>query len=189
MSASLRTEPLTPQQREEIALAKERAKVVRRAAGVASVNGWVTAVIAALSAPFAPFSMVGFLVTAGLAIVAYNEFRGRKRLLKFDPGAAAFLGWNQIALLSLIVVYCAWMMFHGLGSFAAEIQRQPELASVIDSPELFDEVIRYVVVGFYGTIILLSAVFQGLNSFYYFTRRKYIVSYLQETPEWVRDIA
>jgi hypothetical protein len=192
MSAPATTQPLQPltsEQREEIALAKKRAKAVRRAAGVANINGWVTAVIAVLSAPFAPFSVVGFLVTAGLAIVAYNEFRGRKRLLDFDPGAAAFLGWNQIGLLSLIVAYCLWMMFSGPGSLSAELQRQPELAAAVGSPEIFDELFRYVVIGFYGTVILLSVMFQGLNAFYYFTRHKHIARYLQETPVWVREIA
>ena len=49
-------------------------------------------------------------ITLGLSIVAYNEFRGRKRLLNFDPSAATMLGWNQLGLLAMIVVYCLWML-------------------------------------------------------------------------------
>jgi hypothetical protein len=37
-------------------------------------------------------------------------------------------------------------------------------------------------------VIALSAIFQGLNAVYYFTRRKHIEAYLQETPAWVQEI-
>jgi hypothetical protein len=196
MTAPPATDPLTPQQREEIALAKERSKAIHRAAGVANFNGWVTAVIAALSVPFAPFSVVGFLVTVGLAVIAYNEFRGRNRLLAFDPSAATLLGWNQVGLLSLITAYCFWMMFAGIGTFTEEFQRQldavqqsqAELGNPPISTAGLESLVGYIVVGFYGTVIVLSIVFQGLNALYYFTRRKYVEAYLQQTPEWAREI-
>ncbi len=34
----------------------------------------------------------------------------------------------------------------------------------------------------------MSVVFQGLNAIYYFTRRKLVASYLEETPDWVVDV-
>ena len=85
--------PLTQSHQDEIASAHDRAKKIRKAAGVANFNGWVTGIFAVSSAPFALFSLPGFIVTVGLSIVTYNEFKGRKRLLRFDPGASAFLGW------------------------------------------------------------------------------------------------
>ncbi len=197
MIAPPAAEPLTPQQRREIALAKERSKSIRRAAGLANFNGWVTAVIAALSAPFALFSIVSFLVTVGLAIVAYNEFRGRRRLLQYDPSAATLLGWNQIGLLSLITAYCLWMMFVGLGTLTAELQAQldavqqsqPDVANPLGPTDGLETLVNYIVIAFYGTVIVLSVIFQGLNAIYYFTRRKCIDAYLQNTPEWARDVA
>jgi len=95
--------PLSREHHQELALANSRAKKVRRAAGVAAFNGWSIGIVAALSVPFALFSISGFLVTLGLAIIAANEFRGRRGLLRFDPAATALLGWNQIGLISLIV--------------------------------------------------------------------------------------
>lgn len=197
MTAAPATAPLSPQQRQEISLAKDRAKPIRRAAGVASFNGWVTAVIAACSAPFALFSVVGFLVTVGLAVVAYNEFRGRNRLRSFNPGAAVLLGWNQVGLLALITAYCVWMMLTGLDGFTEELnaqlaavqQSQPDLENPLGSAAGLDAMVNYIVVGFYGTVIALSVVFQGLNAIYYFTRRRLIVDYVQTTPEWAREFA
>jgi hypothetical protein len=171
-----------------LVLAKGRTKAIRKAARVAAFNGWATGIIAAFSAPFALFSVAGCIMTVGLAIVARNEFRGRKRLLAFDPASTALLGWNQIGFFLLIAVYCLWMLRCSIGSFAAELQAYPELKDALGSLDGFDSLYRYVVVGFYTTVVSLSAIFQGLNAFYYFSRRKHIESYLQETPTWVQEI-
>src|SRR3954466_8096324 len=79
------TGPLTADHRRELSAARERARVIRKAGRVAAFNGWTTAIIAAGSAPFAFGSPITVALTAGLALVAFNEFRGRKRLLNFDP--------------------------------------------------------------------------------------------------------
>src|SRR5688500_6396703 len=84
--------PLTFEHRQDYALARKRARRIYKAAAVASFNAWATALVAVLSAPFALFNIAGFATTATLSLVAGNEFRGRKRLLQFDPYAAAILG-------------------------------------------------------------------------------------------------
>jgi hypothetical protein len=184
--------PLTQEHHRELALATERAKRIRKAARVANFNGWTVGIFAAASAPFAlfSFSVAGLFVTAGLTLVAYNEFRGRKRLLRFDPSSATLLGWNQLGLLALIVVYCLWMLFTGLtgaGPFAAEMRADPDIAAAFGSLK-FDDLYKVLVVAVYGTVIVLTATFQGLNALYYFTRRKHLEAYLQETPDWVLDL-
>ncbi|MCO8124683.1 hypothetical protein NHH03_23290 [Stieleria sp. TO1_6] len=173
--------PLSQHHYDDLALATERAKPIRRAARVATFNGWTMAIIAALSVPFAISGWVALLVAIGLTIVAIVEFRGRNRLLKFDPSAASLLGWNQIGLLTLIVVYCLWMLFGG----ATDIQAHPELAQLLGRDGL--ALYRTFVIGFYATVIALTVIFQGGNAFYYFTRRKYIVAYREQTPQWVQD--
>lgn len=183
--------PLAQEHRRELALANQRAKKIRKAAGVAAFNGWATGIFAALSAPFALFSIAGLFVTVGLSVVAYNEFQGRKRLLRFDPLSPALLGWNQVGLMALIVLYCLWMLFAGLtgaGPFAGEMQTNPELAGALGSLSQFDEFYKVLVVAVYGTVIVLSVIFQGLNALYYFTRRKHVEAYVQETSEWVLDL-
>jgi hypothetical protein len=183
--------PLTSECRQELSLANGRAKKIRKACSVAAFNGWVTAIFAACSAPFALFGIDGFVVTVGLILVAYNEFQGRKQLLQFNPAAASRLGWNQVGFLVLIVLYCVWMMFTGLsgdGPFAAELAAKPELAEALGSLDEFDALYRFLVILIYGTVIVLSVIFQGLNAFYYFTRRKHVEAYLAATPEWVLEV-
>ncbi len=183
--------PLTPEHRHELTLAQERARPIRRAARVASFNAWATGILAALSAPFALFSVTGLLVTVGLAAVAYNEFRGRRHLLAFDPAGANILGWNQLGLLTMIIVYCLWMIYTGLtgaDSFATELRAIPDFEAALGSPDQFGDLYRVMVFAVYGTVIVLSLVFQGLNALYYFTRRKYVEAYVRETPPWVVDL-
>lgn len=183
--------PLEPQHHVELATANDRAKKIRKAASVAAFNGWVTAVFAVCSAPFAPFSLVSFLVTVGLSVIAYNEFQGRKRLQMFDPGAAKLLGWNQLGFLGLITGYCVWMLFTGLTSespIAAEVAANPDLERALGSLDQFDFLYKAIVVAVYGTVIFLSVIFQGINAVYYFTRRKHVEAYLSETPDWVVDV-
>jgi len=183
--------PLSRDHYRELALAKARSKKVRAAASVAAFNGWTMGVIAALSVPFALFSVAGLLMTAGLSVVAYIEFRGRRQLLRFDPSAAPLLGWNQIGLLTLIVIYSLCTLRTGLtgpSPLAAELQSQPELGDALGSLEEFDGLYRSMVVAFYGTVIALSTMVQGMNALYYFTRRKHVVACLRETPEWALDL-
>jgi hypothetical protein len=40
----------------------------------------------------------------------------------------------------------------------------------------------------YGSVIALSALFQGANALYYFSRRKYVEAYVRDTPVWVVDL-
>lgn len=174
-----------------MALAAERAKPIYKAARVANMNGWFTAIVAVLSAPFALFDLTGLVMFVGLSLVAYNEFRGRNRLRKFDPSGASLLGFNQLSLMAVIVVYCLWMMFTSLTSpspFATELSATPELKEMFGSLGDLDDLYQSVVIVFYGTVILLSVVFQGLNALYYFSRQKYVDQYVAETPEWVRDV-
>ncbi len=154
-------------------------------------NGWATAVVALLSAPFALFSISGALVFIGLSVVAYNEFRGRNRLLQFDPSAATFLGWNQLGLLAIVVVYSLGAIQSNLNeakSITAELGAYSDLETVLGTPDEIETLARQIVFLFYGSVIAASVVFQGLNALYYFSRRKHIDAYIADTPEWIRQL-
>src|SRR5204862_5301320 len=96
--ALLADNPLSVSHRRELADARDRAKTIRKAARVAAFNGWTTGAAAIFSAMFLIFdrSGIAIAITIGLSIVAFNEFRGRKRLLNFDASGATLLGWNQL---------------------------------------------------------------------------------------------
>jgi succinate dehydrogenase/fumarate reductase cytochrome b subunit len=83
------------------------------------------------------------------------------------------------------------MLFTGLtgeGPFAAELKTKPELRAAFASLDGMDQLYRVLIAAVYGTVIVLSVVFQGLNAVYYFTRRKHVSDYVRETPDWVLDL-
>jgi hypothetical protein len=185
------TGPLSAAHHEQLAAARDRAKPIRKAARVAAFNGWTTAGIAGLSLPFALFDRTGALLTLGLALIAYNEFRGRKRLLNFDPSAATLLGWNQLGLLAMIVVYSLWSMYGSFGeasALSAELKGYSELDGLLGNSGGLDGLFKQVSIAVYGGVIVLSAIFQGGNAWYYFTRRRRIDNFIAATPDWVRDV-
>lgn len=183
--------PLSDVHHRALVAARDRAEPVRRVGRVATFNAWTTAILAGLSAPFAIFSVAGFVIFVGLSLVAWNEFRGRRRLLEFDPAGATILGWNQLGLLALITIYCLWAIYSNLwgsASIDAQLRANPELQAAFGSLDGMSQLIQPIVLAFYGLVIALSALFQGGNALYYFTRRKYVEKYANETPAWVIDL-
>jgi hypothetical protein len=187
--------PLNVEHRRELVAARDRSTPIRKTARVAAFNGWTTALIAALSAPFSLFSPVGLALTVGIAFVAFNEFRGRKRLLAFDPSGASLLGWNQLGFLAMIVAYCLWSMYSGVSidtSLPPELHSADMEALLAQSGGIGDLLdpgfINKLVVYFYSGVIALSMLFQGGTALYYFSRRRLVEEYVAETPEWVRDV-
>jgi hypothetical protein len=183
--------PLSDSHHRALTAARDRAEPVRRAVRVATFNAWTTAILAGLSAPFALFSFAGLVIFAGLALVAWNEFRGRRRLEQFDSAGVTILGWNQLGLLALITVYCLWAVYSnlwGTESIDAQLRANPELKAAFGSLDGMSQIIQPIVLAFYGLVIGLSALFQGGNALYYFTRRKYVEKYVRDTPAWVTDL-
>lgn len=183
--------PLDMQQQEQLALAQRELKPIQRLVKVATFNGWVSGVLAALSAPFAIFSISGFIMTTGLAIVAYNEFRGRQMVREFNPKGGELLGWNQVGFLTLIVVYCIFQLAYGLlgpNPIEAELAKTPALGQVLGSMDQFIFMYQMILVAIYGLVIVLTLVFQGYNAYFYFSGRRKLEAYLDRTAAWIVEL-
>lgn len=176
---------LTREQLHAIAQARWQGRKISRAARVAAFSGWTMAVFAFITLLSGLFSFVSLMLGVGLSIVSYYELRGSKRLRALDDRAPILLGFNQIALLAIIVLYCSW------GIWQAVFGPSPYdsyLAAGGDTAELIEpiyELNRAIMSAFYVFILCISVVIQGCGALYYFTRRRHLVAYLRNTPEWV----
>jgi hypothetical protein len=174
--------PLSPGQRDDLTRAGERARKILAAGRVATFNCWTLGVFGAVSLLYGLFSLTGLIVGICLAILAWNEFRGRELLRQFEPNGLKLLVRNQVGLMSLVVAYCLWSMYQTVANPNIEVARLEELAGL---PGDFATDLTMIV---YGLAIVLTLLFQGINARYYFTRTKLLADYLRETPRWIIDL-
>ena len=174
--------PLTPQQREELAEANQRAKKLLGAAKLAAFNGWTIGVFAAISLLLGIFSLTALVMGVGMAVVARNEFRGRMMLRRFGADGPRLLGRNQLGFMALIIGYCLWSIYQTLSNPITEIAGLEAIAGSVG------DIVTNLTLAVYGGVIVLTALFQGLNARYYFARVQRVEDYLDKTPGWIVDI-
>lgn len=184
--------PLTAEHLNQLAHARLRAKKLRKAGGVAMANGCIVAVFSGgsflfvlVSAMFGELDLTGLVMGVGLALVAWNEFRGRGMLRRFELRGCRVLGWNQLGLMAMVIGYAAWMLgksLWGPSPYEEAVAGEAMLAGPLGS---INKLYKMISLAIYGGLIAGTLVFQGLSSLYYFTRRKHVEAYLRETPQWV----
>jgi hypothetical protein len=175
--------PLTPEDTAQLAAAIDRSGKIRKAAKMAGVNGWVLAISAAFTAPFAPFSPVAFLLVIALGILSWNVFRGRKMLQAFQVAGPDLLWKNEIGLMVVVVIYCAW----GIRSaVAGPVNPSMEELEVI-APDLVD-LMGELTVAVYAIIMFVTVLFQGAMARFYHGRIELVREYLAETPGWTVEV-
>ena len=197
MPAAVRS-PLDESQFEQIRMATLARGAVRSTAGRAHTSGIVTVVIAAVSllVSFVSFSFLGIFVSLGVCAVGVVEMIGASRVRIGDASACRLLGWNQLALLGVITVYCVIQMATFSADDASNAVLSPEsrsqLAALKGGPsgpiDMIDKYAPRVVYGFYGLVIALSAAFQGGMAMSYFSRRKHVEAFNAQTPQWIRRV-
>jgi hypothetical protein len=137
---------------------------------------------------FGEFDIIGLGMGGGLALLAWNEFRGRAMLRRFELQSCHALGWNQVILMTMVIVYSAWMIgtaLWGPGVYDEAIAAESTLAGPLGS---INDLYKMIAIAIYGGLIVGTLLFQGLNALYYFTRRKHLEAYLSETPQWVLEL-
>ncbi len=186
--AALQSSPgegFTQGQLDELQDAAVRAKKIHRAASVATFNYWTLGLFGAPALAMGLFSLPSLFIGAGLLLVAYNEHRGAKMLRKLDLRAPKMLGLNQLGLIAVLVAYGIWGVAQGLNAenhYAEQIASMPQLAPTL---EPLGELYATLSIMVYGGVIAFAFIFQGFNSWYYFSRAKWMRRYLEQTPTWV----
>lgn len=179
--------PLAPEHLRAIELARTRSKKVRRAAGVAKGSGWTLAIFAVITMMGAVFGDVTSLVMGvALGALAFNELRGGKMIARYDAAGARVLGFNQLILGFVIVLYSGWSLYAASktpmlsqleGGTTGDAQIDATVQSISD----------FATYGLYGTLAGAGFIGCGLTALYYFTRARIVRDVVAETPPWVLD--
>ena len=174
---------LTPEQRKELADAKDRSRAFMGAARTATFNIWTIGSFAAITILFGLFSLTAMVLGVGMAVVTWNEYRGRAMVRRFDREGPRLLGRNQLGLMVLIIAYALWSMYQTTSHPDPELAQLDQILGS-DTSSLVAELTIYV----YVAVIALTGLFQGLLARYYFKRIALVDAYVRDTPPWVLDM-
>ena len=153
---------------------------------VATIDAWLTAIFAGLTALSGLFSIVGLILGLALGVIAWNAFRGASELKQFNPAAPRRLALNQLALAGLLISYAVYSIFTAsLSSEFGAAMADPELARMLGP---IDQFIHLITILVYGGLIIGTTLAQGLAALYYAGRAKHLHAYRAATPEWILQI-
>jgi hypothetical protein len=178
-------QPLSPEHLRQLAAAQALGKKLARAVNVALFDGWAIATFATLTFLLGLGSVSGMLVGAAMGVIAYFELRGAKGLRRLDLQAARTLGYNQVALGSLLIAYALWSLVReltGAGEYATLAASDPQLG---DALKPIEALTRMLSVAVNLGLIVVSLIAQGSLAAYYFSRVRYIRTYVEQTPAWI----
>ena len=196
-AAAGRSQALSPAQEQALAQASDRARTLQRAGKLAKFNGWSVAACALLSLPLALFDAWALVAAAVLGTSAYVELWGARLFQQRDLRAPRVLALNQLALLGVVLAYCATRIHSALTGPSLEeklAHEQPDLMQLLgdtSDPATRDlllglsDLYTVLMLSIYGAVMVASVLFQGGCAAYYYTRLSHLRAYLQQTPPWV----
>jgi len=166
--------------------ARSRAKKLRRAASIGAFSGWTILIFAGITAVSAILGDVAAMVM-GLALgtLGWNELRGVAMLKRFDPRGARVMGYNQIGLGLLIVIYAAWSLRSAADNPLLSAQGGSTGDAQADA--MISEITGVVTYGLYGSMMVAGLIGPGLTAWYYFSREKIVRAFVANTPPWALE--
>lgn len=182
--------PLSPAHMRILTDARTRAKKVRRAARFAAASASTLAFFAAISLLFSLFGdRVALFTGIALAALTWNEFRGARLLGAFDLRGPRCLGWNQLILGLVIVVYAVWQ---SVASDPSSLMGAPSGSSgdpqvdelLASTTQSIGPLVSAITYGVYGAVGFLGALTTILTAWYYFSRAALIHRLVKSTPAW-----
>jgi len=190
------TTPPTREHLAQIAVAKRTSAKIRRAVQAGTFSAWTTALFAITTLLFLAFgfSFWGFVLGAGMSVIALVEFRGVADLKRLDVTAPRRLALNQLA-------FCVGLFLYGAISLFSALQDPQALVSSAMSQigggdalggagmeKQMTGIVRMAAIALYGGVMFAALVGPGLMALYYHTRKHYIEQYVSQTPSWILDL-
>lgn len=191
------TGDVDPDRDEQLRAGAARLRPLRRCSRVALWSSLTLIAFGGMSTVFALATLdVGGLAVGGAVLgvgVAEAVFRGQ--LERGDVRAPRRLALNQVALILAVAAYCLVRLTASPDEVGALVF-SPETAAALADAEgplatmghdletMATGLVRIV----YGVMLAVIVLAQGSLALYYATRRRALVAYVDETPEWARGV-
>jgi hypothetical protein len=178
---------LTEENIRQLSEARKSSAKIRRGVFVARFDGYTVGFFGAvtfLGSLVMGLEWSGIAIGTALVIVAYVELDNAKRLSRLEPIAVRNLAINQLGLAGAMVIYALWSLFaitHGTTGAGED----PEVANLMSE---YGPMVRQLEMLVYYCLIAVAIFFQGGLALYYSRLQKHIDVYVNETPEWIRQM-
>jgi hypothetical protein len=98
------------------------------------------------------------------------------------------LGWNQLALAGLLILYALWSIYGTLTTDNTWEMIESAGPEVREMLRPMADLMRQLMVVVYGCLIVVAIGYQGGLALYDFSRVKHIRAFLEKTPTWILQI-
>jgi hypothetical protein len=179
--------PLSPEHLWQITEARKSSRKIRRAVSVARFDGWSLALAAGLTFVLSIGDRSGMAIGILLAAIAGVELYNANRLRALNPQAARVLGFNQIALALLLIVYSICKIYaamSGKGEVDQIGQADPMAAQMLKDTGI-TQMVTTMELAIYSGLIAYAIFAPGGMALYYFTRVKHVRKHLSQTAPWI----
>jgi hypothetical protein len=190
--------PLDTEQLRVLGETRTLGRKLRTARGIALANAIGLGSFAFLALASDVVSLSLSPISVALGLLAYNEERGRRLLVALDERAPRLLALNQLALLGLMVVYCAsnaYTVWSGPDPLVALTSQSAELGDTLrevseQTGASFTELgswARAAALATYAAVLAGSLLVQGLMARYYRSLRGSLDAFAR-APAWARAL-
>ena len=182
-------------------------KTFTRILTLSGLNGWSVVIIAGLASALALFmgDLVGLSVGVLAVVSGFMELKGRRLLKKRDAWGMRWLVRAELLLLAVLACYAA----RGLVSFNADYMRDQVIPEAREKLQLagislneflgnygiteaqLPALMRVVTLSLYGTVLLVTLLYQGGMVLYFRSKTKEVADllYVQAAPQrWERPM-
>lgn len=179
---------LTEENIRQLSEARKSSAKIRRGVSVAKFDGYTVGFFGGLTflgSLVMGLEWSGIAIGTALVTVAYVELGNAKRLSRLEPIAVRNLAINQLCLAGALVIYALWSLFAITHAPPGTAGEDPEVANLMAE---YGPMVHQLEMLVYYCLIAVAIFFQGGLALYYSRLQKHIDAYVNETPEWIRQM-
>lgn len=158
-------------------------EILSRVLSVASFDGRLLMIIAGSLAILNAVQQqpIGAIVGVLVAGTGALELHGAGLLRSGDARGMGWLVRSQLLLLATMLIYAAVQLMRPAAEILAELERSPEAKAVLEQSQIPPlQLVQFINVLTYGTVGLVTLIYQGWMALYYHRRRDAVTTALDQ---------
>jgi hypothetical protein len=173
---------------QQLSLASAEWTKLRRMASYAAFDGWTLTILGGLTLICGGYGSVpGLFISSVLLGTGLFEIHCVRQLRRLNPPSITHMGYNQIALAAGLILYSMVSLIQSRGG-AMPSEITDAIAAAGGSTDELKSQLSSAMEILYGGVIAFALLVQGGTALYYFSRRKYLQRYINQTPDWIQQM-